>query len=71
MDEKTKKGKWGGSRQGSGRPKTHGDNTTARTLWLRATNEEWEQFLKNLPSNSREKFVLLNELAAKKAINQE
>jgi hypothetical protein len=70
-DNDTKKGKWGGARKGSGRPKKHADNTAVRTLWLRATDEEWEQFLANLPSDSREKFIFLSELAAKTAISQE
>jgi hypothetical protein len=70
-DKETKKGKWGGSRQGAGRPSIHSETTKAHTLWLRATDEEWEQFLRNLPSDSREKFIFLSELAAKKAIDQQ
>ena len=53
----------GGSRKGAGRPKKHKEDEPVRTLWLRATDDEWSQFLAKLPSDARERFVVLNKLA--------
>ena len=58
-DTQPTKGQWGGARPGSGRPKKHSDDTPVRTLWLRATDDEWA-----LPSDSRDKFLLLSSLLA-------
>ncbi|MCA9868693.1 MAG: hypothetical protein KC410_19550 [Anaerolineales bacterium] len=61
----TDKSNWGGRRKGAGRPRVHQDDTPARTLWLRATDEEWERFLAALPDDARDKFLFLDELAVK------
>lgn len=67
MDEKdTGKHKWGGTRKGAGRPKIHADETPVRTLWLRATDEEWSRFMAFLPADSRERFIFLSNLLVEK-----
>lgn len=59
----TDKRSWGGSRKGAGRPKVHKEEIPARTLWLRATDDEWAAFLAVLPGDAREKFLFLRDLA--------
>ena len=51
---------WGGKREGAGRPIIHNDpDIRERTKKFRATDEEWEEFLDLLPSDSRSAFLLL------------
>lgn len=54
---------WGGSRKGAGRPKVHKEEIPARTLWLRATDDEWAAFLAGVTGDAREKFLFLRDLA--------
>ena len=66
MDTKTNepgKRSWGGARKGAGRPKVHKEEVPVRTLWLRATDEEWAAFLAALPGDAREKFLVLSDQA--------
>ena len=67
MDTKTNetdKRSWGGARKGAGRPKVHKEEIPARTLWLRATDDEWAAFLATLPADAHEKFLFLSALAS-------
>ena len=57
---KTTKSSWGGARPGSGPKPRHTDpEIRERHKKLRAGDEEWQQFLKLLPKDSREAFELL------------
>ena len=51
---------WGGKREGAGRPVTHNDpDIKERTKKFRATDQEWADFLTQLPDDTREAFLKL------------
>ena len=58
---------WGGKREGAGRPITHTDpEIKERLKKFRATDQEWEDFLYLMPNDSRDAFLFLKDLYARR-----
>ena len=51
---------WGGKREGAGRPVTHTDpEIKERLKRFRATDQEWEEFMRQLPDDTQDAFQYL------------